>query len=483
MQWEKLARIIITVKLLCKLSGCQTMAPWEIEIGGEGMQFNSIEFLCLFLPLFLAIYYIFPAVWRKYLLIFGSLLFYGFSADRSAPWLGLVWLGVLLLVTLATWFLGRLLEKPGRGWLLGLTLGVLFSVLAFCKVFQGGAWLPPGMSFYLFGVSAYLIDVYRGRLRAETNLGSYTAGVVMFPKLLSGPIANPASLQYQMDRPRRSLEEIYRGLGELILGLSMKVILGDRLGSLWAQARTVGYDSISPGFAWLALLAFALRLYLDFWGYSLMAMGLGRMLGFHLPRNFREPYRAKSVSEFYRRWHITLNQWFREYLYIPLGGNRKGTARTMLNLAIVWAATGFWHGVGGNYLIWAAFLCLLMINERLWLGKFLEKSRVLCHIYTIGAILLSWVPFAIGDLGEMTVFLGKLFGLGTALNPGDALPLLIRYGWLLLAGCLLATPLPRKVWQLLRRSWVGDAALFVLFWVVVYFLATSAQDPFQYFQF
>ncbi len=443
------------------------------------LQFNSIGFLCVFLPVFLAVYYIVPAAWRKYVLILGSVLFYAFSGERS-----LLWLGLLLAAALGTYFLGLWLGKGGGPWVLGISLGILGGTLAFFKLYQGGTWLPAGMSFYLFQMAAYLIDVFRGRLRAEGGLAEYVSGVVMFPKLLSGPLVSPASLQYQASHPQYRLDQVHFGLGELILGLSLKVILGDRLGGLWTQAKMVGYESISTPFAWMALLAFALRLYLDFWGYSLMAMGLGRMLGYHLPRNFREPYTAKTVSDFYRRWHVTLNAWFREYLYIPLGGSRKGTYRTILNLAVVWAATGFWHGVGGNYLIWAAFLWLMIVVERLWTGPWLEKSRVAGHVYTVFVILLSWVPFAIGDLGQMTIFLGRLFGLGgPALNPWDFWQLLTQYGGLLAAGLLLATPLPRRVWQALRGSWAADAALFLLFWAVVYFMATSAQDPFQYFQF
>ena len=225
-------------------------------------------------------------------------------------------------------------------------------------------------------------------------------------------------------------------------------------------------------------------LYLDFYGYSLMAIGIGKMLGFDLPANFLEPYAARSVSDFYRRWHATLGAWFKQYVYIPLGGNRKGLLRTLLNIAVVWLFTGLWHGVGGNYLLWAGFLCLLIINERLWLGKLLEKSKVFSHFYVVAVILLSWIPFAIGDWNSMVLFIGRLFGqMGTPLDPADYLQWLDMYRWLLLGSLFAMTPLPGMLWKKIKHTLWADLIVFVPFWVVVYFLATTAQNPFLYFRY
>lgn len=262
------------------------------------------------------------------------------------------------------------------------------------------------------------------------------------------------------------------------------MLLADHLGGLWSQAAVIGYESISSTFAWLALIAFALRIYLDFWGYSLMAIGLGRLIGFELPKNFDNPYASGSVSEFYRRWHMTLGLWFRKYIYIPLGGNRKGTIRTVLNLCAVWLLTGLWHGVDGNYLLWAGILCLLIINERLWFGKLLNRIGFLRHIYTVFVILLSWVPFAINNSSQMLIFAGRLFGqLGAALNRMDFWIWGKSYIVLLVAGILLATPFPEMLWNKVRKKAVADVFLFVIFWIVIYCVATSDQSPFLYFQY
>ena len=442
------------------------------------MQFNSVEFLFYFLPLFLAAYYIVPPKRRNAMLLLGSLVFYAASGVLKLWWLGLI-LGLSMLAYLA----GRMIAKWGSAWLLGIALTGMAAVLVFFKCWDGGRHLPGGMSFYMFQMSAYLVDIYRRRLDPERDVVAYGAQILFFPKLLSGPIMDPARLKAQAAHPCTCGWPFRRGLQELILGLGLKVLLADRLGGLWAQAAVTGYSHISMPFAWLALIAYALRLYFDFYGYSLMAVGLGHMLGFHLPMNFLEPYSAKSVSEFYRRWHATLGRWFREYVYIPLGGSRRGMGRTILNLAIVWALTGFWHGLGGNYLVWAGFIFLLIVNEKLWLGKRLERSKVMCHVYTILAILVSWLPFAIGDWGQMIAYGRRLLGIGHAANFSDWLILGRSYWPVLCAGFLFATPLPKKLWQKVQNSRWADAVLFLLFWVVVYTICTSGQDPFMYFQY
>lgn len=443
------------------------------------MQFNSIEFLFCFFPIFLLAYYLLPERLKKFTLVIGSLVFYALASGGNY-W----WIPALLVYTLVAYGMGRILHAYPKKWLLTLVLGSLLGSLIFFKLYKGGVYLPSGMSFYLFQITAYLIDVYRKNLQPERNLISFFAQIVMFPKLLSGPLMDPKVLQMQMKFCNPNYRNIHDGLQQLILGLSLKVLIANRLGSLWSQAGVVGYESISPAFAWLCLLAYAMQLYFDFYGYSLMAIGIGKMLGFNLPANFLDPYVSKTVSEFYRRWHATLGAWFREYLYIPLGGNRKGTLRTILNLAVVWLFTGLWHGVGGNYLLWAGFLFLLIVNERLWLGKIMKKTHVLCHVYVVFVILLSWVPFAVGDWNQMVVFLGRLFGqCGVTVNPQDYINWGKDYLSILIPGVILATPLPGKICSKLKDYVFADLVLFCLFWVVVYFISTAAQDPFMYFQY
>lgn len=438
------------------------------------MLLTDIAFLFYFLPLFLAVYYITSEKQKHLTIIAGSLIFYALQ-DGVGPWQIAMLLGLLGFTFLAGSYVTM------RKNILTVSIGLLTAVLVFCKVWRGGTFLAPGMSFFLFQMAAYLWEVRWRRMEVEQDLTSYGSQILLFPKLLSGPLVDPVQLQAQMERPKISLIRFRAGLQELILGLSMKVLLADRLSGLWNQAAVIGYDSISASFAWSALLAFAMRLYFDFHGYSLMAVGLGKMMGFQLPGNFDEPYSARSVSDFYNRWHITLYRWFRTYIYIPLGGSRKGRLRTALNILVVWIFTGLWHGIGGNYLIWALFLAFWIIQEKLWLGMWLKKLPIAAHIYTVLLILLSWVPFAIGDWNQMLLFLSRLFGAGG--EAGNTMGLIGSYLPLLFIGVVFVTPLPGLLFELVRESLICDCVLFVLFWVCIYFISTASQDPFLYFSF
>ena len=442
------------------------------------MQFNSIPFLFAFFPLFLILFRLTPGKLTPGLLVLSGLIFYGLA---TGSWF---WAGFLLVLTYLSW-LGQLaLGTSRRKLLLPVFLVTLGGILVFFKLYQGGIVLPAGMSFYIFQISAWFIDVARQRIPPKKSFLSFAQGIVLFPKLLSGPLVSPTELEKQGDLCRFSWKNLYEGIRLLILGLSMKVLLANRLGGLWSEPGVIGYGYISTPAAWMALIAYAMQLYLDFWGYSLMAIGLGRTMGYHLPENFLDPYCSRSVSEFYRRWHATLGAWFREYVYFPMGGSRVGAGRTILNLAVVWLFTGLWHGTGGNYLLWAGFLLLLILAERFFLKKLLDRSRILSHGYVILAILLSWIPFAIGDWNEMLTFLGRLFGCGgPAANPRDFIPWVRMYAGLLCAGGFLMTSLPRKIWNKLKHHAVTDLFLFLLFWLSVYYIATAAQDPFLYFQY
>ena len=443
------------------------------------MQFNSIEFLFYFLPLFMAVYLIFPQRWRNACLSIGSLVFLALGSQGS------YWrLGLLVGLTLVTYLIGLAVDGGRRKWLVAVSLFLMVSLLAFFKCFQGGKLLPPGLSFYLFQMAAYLIDVNRKHLNAERGLVRYSTQIMMFPKLLSGPLVTPSELQRQTWGRGYLNQDFHYGIQKLILGLALKVLLADRLSPVWNQATILGYESISAPFAWIALVSYAMRMYFDFFGYSLMAIGLGEMLGFELPENFRDPYASRSVSEFYRRWHITLGAWFREYIYIPLGGSHQGIGKTVRNLCIVWLLTGLWHGIGASYLLWASVIGLLIVNEKLWLGNVLKKTKILSHVYTVFAILLSWLPFAIPSTQKLQVYFLRLFGTGgVALNPRDYLVILRSHGILLCVGLLFLTPLPGRLYRRFKDCRWLNVLLFLLFWVIVYFLATAERDPFLYFQF
>lgn len=441
------------------------------------MQFTSISFIFHYLPIFLVLYYIADVRFKNAILLIGSIVYYGLAVEWAV-----MPMAVLIVITLLTYVAGLAIERKPLRWLFPLMIVTLACVMIFFKCVDGGKLFPVGMSFYLFQVAAYLVSIYQGKQAAEKNIIRYGTQVMMFPKVTSGPLCDPVQLQEQTKERTVTGKDFHRGLQLLIVGMSLKVLIANRIGGLWNQAAVIGYESLTTPFAWLSLLAYAMKLYFDFFGYSVMAMGIGRMLGFHLPKNFDDPYTAKSISDFYRRWHASLGLWFRNNIYIPMGGNRKGTIRTILNLLVVWTFTGLWHGVGGNYLLWAGILAFFIIIERLFLRSLLDKSRLLCHIYTVFVIMVSWVPFAIGDWNLMLVFLGRMFGIGGAGgSTGDFVYWLKDYAELLIPGILIMTGIPGKLWYIIEDSWLADVICFVLFWACVYFIATAAQDPFAYF--
>ena len=381
--------------------------------------------------------------------------------------------------------------EDGRGRrqtvLLVLALCYDFGMLFFFKYSGLTQKLPLGISFYTFQIAAYVIDVYRGIVPAESsfvNLGTY---LTMFPQLIAGPIVNYAEVSSSLKSRRVTMRDFEAGIRILIMGLASKVILADRIGILWNNIQTIGFNSISTKLAWIGAVAYSMELYFDFAGYSMMAIGLGKMLGFTIPVNFRFPYMSKSVTEFWRRWHITLGRWFREYVYIPLGGNRKGKARTMFNLFVVWALTALWHGAGGNFLIWGAMLLGLLFVEKLFLLPLLEKTMILSHVYLLIVVPVTWIAFAIEDVGSLGVYLSRMFpffgGTVAAVNAMDYVKYLQEFGSLLLLGALFATPVPAVIYKKNEKNLLGTVMIAVLFGLSMYYLAISSNNPFLYFNF
>lgn len=448
------------------------------------MTFNSLPFLGVFLPLMLGIYYLLPKAARNGALLLGSLLFYALGT-RDRLWN----LGLLLALIPLTYGLGLALGKVRRkAGLLAAGLVFLFGLLAGFKaagLLGTGLALPLGMSFYTFQMAGYLIDIFRGT-PPEPRFLRYAGEILFFPKLLSGPLTPYRELGPQMENRPYRVVHFDLGLREFIRGLAMKVLLADQLGGLWRQVRTLGFESVSTVLAWMGILAYSLQLYFDFCGYSEMARGLGRMLGFRLPQNFDHPYAARTMTAFWRRWHISLGAWFRDYVYIPLGGSRKGRARTALNLLVVWVLTGLWHGGTFNYLLWALFLYLLILGEKFLWGRALERRPLLGHLYMALAIPLSWLPFAIGDSRKLLLYLGRLFpltGQFGGLKAWDFLAYGKRYGPLLLLGFFFAMPWEERLRQRFSRSALDTLFCILLFWAAVYCLSMSTGDPFLYFTF
>ena len=450
------------------------------------MVFSSFEFLFRFLPVFLMIYFIAPEKFRNLVLFAGSIVFYTYGeAAYVLLLLASVVVNYLIGVEMnSQWARG---SDISRRVLLFTALFYDFGMLFFFKYSGMTEKLPLGISFYTFQIAAYVMDVYWKKVpeeRSFINLGTY---LTMFPQLIAGPIVNYAEVNKNLRKRTVTFAEFEQGIRILIIGLGAKVIVADRIGMLWNSVQTIGFNSISTKLAWLGAMAYSMELYFDFSGYSMMAIGLGKMLGFQIPVNFRFPYISKSITEFWRRWHITLGRWFRDYVYIPLGGNRRGKGRTLFNLFVVWSLTALWHGADYNFLIWGGMLLGLMFIEKLFLYPYLEKSRVLSHLYLLLVVPVTWVAFAISDVHQLGIYLARMFPVVRietgVINPQDFMNYLQDYAGLLLIGAIFSTPLPAKIYGRIKNSVVGTFAVAVIFFLSMYYLAISENNPFLYFNF
>ena len=432
------------------------------------MVFNSVVFLFCFLPLALLVYYLVPGKGKNAVLLLESLIFY--------CWTGITWLpliAVLIAVNyLAGLFLGR---RKGGGRKLVLVLAVVVSAaaliffkytnflidtlnqiaglglssLSFLSV------LPLGISYYIFKLISYVADVYTRKTEPEKNLIDFSAYVLFFPQLIVGPIVRYRDMAQTLHtgKGRCTLQKAEDGAIQFVFGLAKKVILADSIGMLWqdiiAPDGGVGLANASTPLAWLGILAYSLQLYFDFAGYSEMSNGLSRMMGFECPANFNLPYMATSITDFWRRWHISLSMWFRDYVYIPLGGNRCSKGRQILNMLVVWALTGFWHGANWNFLCWGLYYFVLLVIEKYLLRGVLQKGRGWQRVYTLFFVVLGWGIFTANAAGApLGLLMSRLF-----LPQGGVTPLyfLRNYGVLLLLGCQFSTSLPGWLWEKTRR--------------------------------
>lgn len=440
------------------------------------MSFTNLYFVFLFIPALWVLHRLVPQKARAFVIVIASLVFYTLCTKNTMPY-AVVWLFVSANINWIITILIRRLQKTKHIWLI---LGVLGNagILVGCKWFS---FLPLGVSFYTFCAISLLVDIYRtnesvGYLKTLEYL-------LMFPKLIMGPIARLVDVQ---EKKEPCLELLEEGLRKFTIGLAMKVLLADQLATLWHAICVSGASGLATETAWLGALTYTLELYLDFWGYTLMAIGLGNMFGYQLPQNFKDPYTSKTVGEFWRRWHITLGTWFRDYIYIPLGGSRKGKLRMFANLLVVWVLTGLWHGNGWNYLIWAGVLFALICLERFTPFGRIENTKVLCHIYIPVVMFVSWVIFAITDLSALVVYLKCMVGIHANLSLVATRQFeryLLNYWPYLVAGVLLLTPYPRRAYEKIRGKWWTSLPLLVLFWLSIYFLYKSGSNPFLYNQF
>ena len=468
------------------------------------MVFSSFAFLFRFLPVFFFCYFLTPARWKNVVIFAGSLVFYFYGVLEHPAYLLLIVFSILVNYLAALQMERTCTNRQRKLWIfagMGYNLGSLFvfKYLDFLleninRIFQltdigislpyMHLVLPIGISFYTFQISSYLLDVYRKQIPAERSVITLGTYLCLFPQLIAGPIVTYSQVRDQLHHRTHSLANAEEGMREFTIGLILKVLIANRVGHIWTQAASIGYENISAPMAWLALLAYTLQIYFDFYGYSLMAKGLGCIMGFSFPDNFRNPYLSRSVSDFWRRWHITLGSWFREYVYIPLGGNRKHHFR---NLLIVWLLTGLWHGASWNFVFWGLLSFTLILWEKKGLRKALEKRPLLSHLYTLGFLLFSWLLFATPNLTQTGIYLTRLFPFlsdGSAVVfHGDFRKNLHMTALPLLAGILCCTGLPRKAYEKWKYTLPVTLILAVLFWLCVYCMYLGLDDPFLYYQF
>lgn len=466
------------------------------------MLFSSVPFLFYFLPCVLLVYFIVPGKLKNSVLLLASLIFYGWGEPRYLPVMAVSILQGYVFGLLIERFRGRPLARVFLTVSVLLSLGMLayfkyadfmianLNALTGLSVPLLRITLPIGISFYTFQILSYAVDVYRGTVPAQRNLIDLAAYIAMFPQLIAGPIVRYADVAGQLHVRRHSLPDAAYGVRRFVLGLSKKILFANLLGELAASFHAS--TDLSVLYYWLGAAAFMLQIYYDFSGYSDMAIGLGRIFGFRFPENFDHPYCAGSITEFWRRWHISLGSWFRDYLYIPLGGNRKGKARQLLNILIVWLATGLWHGAAWNFVLWGLLFAVLLTIEKLWLLPRLEKRRVLGHVYVLFFVLLGFVLFDAESLkAAASSIRAMFFAGGLPAISAESLYQLRSNAWLLLLAVVGATPLPQRLAAGLAAKRHGAKVLAVLepifllalLAVCTAFLVDGSFNPFLYFRF
>ena len=463
------------------------------------MVFSSLLFLFVYLPLTLLVYYVAPRAWRNFILFFVSLVFYGWGEP--------VYIALMLFSITINYAAGFLVEKyRGRDRLarrvvfgsvaVNLLLLIFFKYYDFLAVsftqLTGvalpvlGLGLPIGISFYTFQAMSYPIDVYRSDAEVQRSFVRFGAFVTLFPQLIAGPIIRYKDVADQLNARDHSAEKFSSGVLKFTVGLCKKVLLANNIGRLWDATFALPASELSALGAVLGVAAFSFQIYFDFSGYSDMAVGLGRMLGFEFLENFNYPYISKSITEFWRRWHISLSTWFRDYVYIPLGGNRVSRLKNYRNIFVVWMLTGLWHGASWNFLLWGVYFAILLMLEKAFLLNWLKKApAALAHLYTLLLVMLSWAIFAIEDFSALGAYLGAIFG-GAPLANGAFWYNLRSYLPLLVVLCIASTPLAAKLYgRIPERVRAVLSPLLTLAGLLVStaYLVDSTYNPFLYFRF
>lgn len=457
------------------------------------MVFSSIMFLTRFLPLVLIVYFLVPGcmknTWRNLVLFMFSLAFYAWGEPVY------IWLMIFSTVVdyvnggLAGYFVARDKRNTAKVFV-GLSVVINLTLLAVFK-YVGKFVLPIGISFYTFQSMSYTIDVYRGKAKAEKNPINFGAYISLFPQLIAGPIVRFSDIATQLRERTINLERIRYGVLRFVCGLGKKVLLANQAGEIFQTIANYKVSQMTTVSAWLGILAFMFQIYFDFSGYSDMAIGLMAVFGFEIPENFKHPYEAKSITEFWRRWHISLGNWFKEYVYIPLGGSRKGNARTFLNIFIVWFLTGLWHGATINFTLWGLYFCFFLIMEKTWLLKLLDKiPRVFSHIYALVVVYFGWLLFAWEDIHGHRVYMKAMLGMaGAGVVNKESLYLLVSNALLMVIMAIGCTSLPKYLAKkVTKKDGVGASLCMSVYVAVILllsiaYLVNGTYNPFLYFRF
>ena len=457
------------------------------------MVFSSLLFLFLFLPAVLILYSIAPKRCKNLVLFLVSLIFYAWGEP--------VYFVLMLFSTVVDYTHGLLVDfflnkgqKRNAQIALALSVCINLGLLGFFKYSGLDLPLPIGISFYTFQTMSYTIDVYRRETTVQRNIIDFGTYVTLFPQLIAGPIVRYQTIADELKNRTSSANMIAEGISLFLIGLGKKVILANQIGLLWEQYESQVGQGLSVLGAWIGISAFAFQIYFDFSGYSDMAIGLGKLFGFHFPENFHYPYEAKSITDFWRRWHISLSTWFKEYVYIPLGGNRHGMKKQIRNIAIVWLLTGIWHGASFNFMYWGIYFGVLLILEKMVYGNHLRKlPSIVQHLYGVFFIWLGWTLFAFEEEHQIVIFLKHMFGIGTvSWSTTDDWYALSSYGILFLLLIIGSTSIPKKLWTWVHTKIGEDNGilymiellfLLVVFFVSVAYLVEATYNPFLYFRF
>lgn len=464
------------------------------------MVFSSLVFLFAYLPITMLGYYLVPRQGRNIFLFIVNLIFYGWGE----PMLVLLMVFNIFFNYIGGWLVDKYRNDAKKKKLFliltcVLDIGILavfkytgmitgtLNMLPFLDIPQLKISLPIGISFYTFQTMSYVIDVYRDDAPVSKNFIDFGTYVALFPQLIAGPIVRYRDVAYQLKHRRETLEQFTKGVKLFMVGLGKKVLIANQMGTLTTAMFSTTEENGVIG-SWVGIIAYTFQIYFDFSGYSDMACGLGNMLGFEFLKNFNYPYIAKSITDFWRRWHISLSTWFKEYVYIPLGGNRRGIKRQIINLLIVWGLTGLWHGASYNFLLWGLYYGLLLILEKFVFKSFLDKlPSVLQHIYTLFIVCIGWALFYFTDMAKLGAFLTDLFNFANGLCGAQAFNLIMSYLPILIAAAVASTPLAAKVYKRFSMSkhiWIFETA----FCAAVLLLSTASlvdqsYNPFLYFRF